>query len=277
MQTRQVTVAGGLDLVIAEAGADQPNKVLLLHGFTGAKEDFTEWLDELAAIGWHAVAYDQRGHGTSAHPAGEAAYSLAIFTDDVRGVADELGWDQFVLLGHSVGGMVAQLFALDQPERLRGLVLMGTSHGPPDGIEAELVSLGQEVVREGGTTALLQAQKDFGPGPLDTAAHRRLVAHRPDYEQFCDAKTLAASDDMWAAVAGEILTQPDRLAALETLAVPTLVLVGSYDEAFLQQSGAMAGAIPGADFAVIYGAGHSPQFETPKEWWAAVSGFLAGR
>ena len=274
METRQLDV-GGLQLAIAEAGAGAPRHLLLLHGFAGAKEDFTEWLDIFASAGWHAVTFDQRGHGQSAHPRGEEHYSMKILTDDVQAVVDQLGWDRFVLFGHSMGGMVAQLFAIQAPERLAGLILMGTSHKRPDGIEAELVSLGREVVRAGGTSALLKAQKDFGPGPLDTQAHRLLLSRRPEYEKFCDSKTLAASDDMWVALSAEMLSQPDRLSALEKLSVPTLVIVGAFDETFLQQCGELAGAIPDADFAVISLAGHCPQFERPEDWWAAVSGFLA--
>ena len=61
MQIRTLSV-GPVDLAIAEAG-DGGRPLLLLHGFTGAKEDFTEWLDPLAALGWHGVAPDHRGHG----------------------------------------------------------------------------------------------------------------------------------------------------------------------------------------------------------------------
>jgi pimeloyl-ACP methyl ester carboxylesterase len=263
-------------LSVAEAGAGSPRHLLLLHGFGGAKEDFIEWLDVFAGAGWHAVTFDLRGHGDSDHPVGEDNYSLKILVGDVRALVKHLGWDRFVLFGHSMGGMVAQLYALESPEQLEGLILMGTSHKRPDGIDAELVSLGREVVRAGGTAALLEAQKDFGPGPLDTQAHRRLLARRPEYETFCDSKLLACSDDMWVALSAEMLTQSDRLAALEKLGVPTLVIVGSFDETFLQQCGELAGAIPDADFAVIGLAGHCPQFEMPEEWWAVVSKFLAG-
>lgn len=273
--TRRLTV-GGVDLALAEAGTGQPRRLMLLHGFSGAKEDFTEWLDRLAAGGWHAVAYDQRGHGESAQPAGEEAFSLRILEADLAAVADSLGWDRFVLLGHSMGGMVAQLFAMHHRDRLQGLILMGTSHGPPDGIEPQLVSLGREVVRQGGLAALLRAQKDFGPGPVDTAAHRALTARRPGYLEFCDHKTLAASPEMWTALSGEMLNQPDRLDALEKVRVPSLVVVGSLDGAFLRQCRNLASAIPDCALAVIPGAGHAPQFETPDEWWAAVSGFLNG-
>src|SRR5580704_557581 len=100
----------GVELVVAESGAGG-RPLLLLHGFTGAKEDFTEWLDPLAARGWHAVAPDHRGHGSSSKPASDDAYSFAILADDMLGLADALGWDRFALLGHSMGGMVAQVMA----------------------------------------------------------------------------------------------------------------------------------------------------------------------
>jgi 3-oxoadipate enol-lactonase len=274
VETRRVDV-GGLQLSMAEAGAGSPKHLMLVHGFGGAKEDFSEWLDAFAAAGWHAVTFDLRGHGASDHPRGEENYSLRLLTEDLRAVVAHLGWERFVLFGHSMGGMVAQLYAIASPEQLAALILMGTSHKRPDGIEAELVSLGREVVRAGGTAALLEAQKDFGPGPLDTQAHRRLLARRPDYGEFCDNKLLAASDDMWVSLSAEMLSQPDRLAALEKLTMPALVIVGSFDETFLQQCGELAGAIPEADFTVIGLAGHCPQFELPEEWWAVMSKFLA--
>lgn len=275
METRQLDV-GGLPLAIAEAGAGLPKHLLLVHGFGGAKEDFSEWLDSFAEAGWHAVTFDLRGHGQSAHPRGEEHYSLQLLTDDIQAVVDDLGWETFVLFGHSMGGMVAQMYAIAYPERLMGLILMGTSHKRPDGIDAELVSLGREVVRAGGTAALLEAQKGFGPGPLDTQAHRRLLARRPDYTAYCDNKLLSASEDMWVALSAEMLSQPDRLTSLESVPTPTLIIVGAFDETFLQQCGELAGAIPDADFSVIGLAGHSPQFEQPDDWWAVMSKFLAG-
>src|SRR5712692_4095155 len=125
MTERHVDV-GDVQLSIAEAGAGQ-RPLLLVHGFTGAKEDFTPWLDRLAGAGWHAVAPDLRGHGGSSQPAAESAYSFEILADDVLLLAGELGWERFVLLGHSMGGMVAQFVARKAAARLDGLILMDTS------------------------------------------------------------------------------------------------------------------------------------------------------
>ena len=82
---------GDVDLSIAEAGVGG-RPLLLLHGFTGAKEDFAEWLDPLGDAGWHAVAPDHRGHGASSKPTQEDDYSFEILAADTADLVDALGW-----------------------------------------------------------------------------------------------------------------------------------------------------------------------------------------
>ena len=118
---------GSVVLAAAEAGHGGSG-LLLLHGFTGAKEDFADWIDAFAAHGFHVVAPDNRGHGASGQPTDESAYSLATSPTTPDGLADALGWDRFALLGHSMGGMIAQILALAAPERLTALVLMDTTY-----------------------------------------------------------------------------------------------------------------------------------------------------
>ncbi len=270
--TTLIALGGDPTLAVSSAGRADRGRLLLVHGFGGAKEDFADWIDPLAATGWEVVAYDQRGHGESS--GGEQSFSLQIFVDDLLALVDELKWDRFVLLGHSMGGMVAQLVALAVPHRLAGLILMDTSHGPPDGLDPDQIALGQQIVREGGMAALMEVQKALGPGPLDSPAHLRLLKERPGYQEFCDRKSLATSASMWVSIVDEMIRQPDRLAALRQLALPVLVIVGEEDTGFLRQCQDIADAIPGARLAVIGGAGHSPQLESPDRWWKAVTAFL---
>jgi pimeloyl-ACP methyl ester carboxylesterase len=273
MQLRKVD-AGDLTFEIAQAGAGNERRVLLLHGFTGAKDDFVDAVDRLADAGWHAVAPDLRGHGNSSQPSSEDDYDLELFADDVWVLVDALGWrDQFVLLGHSMGGMIAQVVALRDPSRLRGLVLMDTAHGPLEGIDASQLDLGLAVVREHGLEVLadLQASHD---APLETAAAARLRAERPGWEEFERRKFLSSSPAMWAAMAPKMLNQADRLDAVATLPVPVLVIVGEQDRPFLGHSERMAKAIPTARLVVIPDAGHSPQFENTEAWWDALTSFL---
>lgn len=266
----------GVSLVVAEAGAGG-RPLLLVHGFTGAKEDFTEWLDPLAELGWHVVAPDQRGHGGSSQPDEESAYSFDAYATDLLALLDALGWSRAAVLGHSMGGMVVQTAALRAPERFDALVLMDTSHRALHA-DAALVELGIGIARAEGMAALLTAMNATdGADPLSSPARERVLATRGGYQEFGDRKMLASSPAMYAAMLDALTdrTGIDRLADLQRIEAPTLVLVGDEDAPFIGPSHRMADAIPGAELVVIPDAGHSPQFENPDQWWAVLTGFLA--
>jgi pimeloyl-ACP methyl ester carboxylesterase len=107
-----------------------------------------------------------------------------------------------------------------------------------------------------------------------TPAFLRLLHDKPGYSEFCDAKLLASAPAMWLAMAPALLTQADRLDRLAEVDVPTLVIVGEQDTPFVLHGERMAKTIPGAQLAIIPDAGHSPQFENPAAWWAALGSFL---
>ncbi|HJV09679.1 MAG TPA: alpha/beta fold hydrolase [Acidimicrobiales bacterium] len=251
--------------------------VMLLHGFTADRREVGGVLEPLAGRGWHAIAPDLRGHGSSDRPADEAAYSFELLAGDVLALAGDLGWDRFALVGHSMGGAVAQLVALDHPERLTALVLASTFHGPVPGITLELVELGRWVVREAGMRGLADAMEARrAENPDSVAAVERLQESRPGYAEESRARLEAASPDMWMALAPQFVTQEDRLTRLAEVDVPTAVIVGQLDSTFLGDCRRLASTIPGAHLTVIAGAGHVPQVEQPEAWWAALSAFLDG-
>lgn len=259
-------------LDVLEAGVGG-RPFLLLHGLTGAKEDFRDVVDELASEGYWVVAPDQRGHGSSDAPDQESAYSLAQFAEDAAALIGALGWERTDLLGHSMGGMVAQVLVLDHPELVSRLVLMDTSPGSVRGMDPELMRMGVDLCRSEGLAAV-QAVLKMGDGPLETPAHRRMVEEVPGWEEWEDAKFLAASPAMWSAIVTELLHVEDRLERLRSVAAPTLIMVGDQDTPFLEDSRRMAEVIPDARLAVIPDAGHQPQFENPESWWRALRGFL---
>ena len=273
--SERVVAVGNVRLSVAEAGAGQ-RPLLLVHGFTGAKEDFTPWLGALADAGWHAVAPDLRGHGLSSKPTAESAYTFELMAGDMLGLADALGWDRFVLLGHSMGGMVAQFMACAAPARLDGLILMDTTHRALDNLDPSLIDAAVSIVRGEGMAplaAILAEQR----GPLDTPANQRVLAEEPGYAEFCDRKFLATSPAMYAAMAPAFVTAADRLDSLAELpaGLPVLVIVGEQDQPFRGPSAQMAARVGNASLAVISDAGHCPQFENSDGWWDALSGFLA--
>ncbi|HTN82018.1 MAG TPA: alpha/beta hydrolase [Acidimicrobiales bacterium] len=263
---------GSIHLTIAEEGVGG-RPLMLVHGFTGAKEDFADFVVPLASRGWHVVAPDLRGHGASDKPTDEAAYTLPIFAGDVLALADTLGWERFTLLGHSMGGMIAQHILLGAPDRIEALVLMDTAHGPLEGL-VDPATIGRAIafVRANGIEAWKLAQ-DANP-TLRSPADERVRAERPGYIEFGDRKLLAASPAMVASVLGQFATVGDRLEQLAAHFTPTLVIVGEQDAPFVGPSERMADVMPGASLAVIPDGGHSPQFEAPDAWWSALSTFL---
>ena len=219
--------------------------LLLVHGFTGSKADFAGQLEPLAAAGFHAVAPDLPGHGDS-HPDG-ATFSFEAYADVVLELADDLGWDCFALLGHSMGGVVVQFVAFEAAERLTHLVLMDTTPGAVE-IDPGLLDLAFGVVAADGMAALLEAQRAIGPSPLETGPGRRL-REQPGWQEASDARFLKCSGEMYVAMARHLTSATDR-------------------------SERLAAVIPDAKAVVVPGAGHSPQLENPSSWFEAVSEFL---
>jgi pimeloyl-ACP methyl ester carboxylesterase len=246
--------------------------LLLVHGFGGAKEDFLDHVPALARD-HTVVVFDHRGHGASDKPAERAAYSLARLTADTLQIADAVGLDEFRLLGHSMGGMVARRIAIDAPERVTALVMMDTSAGPIPGFDPSLMELAAEVAFERGKDALKELL-DMAPA-LDTPAYRRTLAERPGYQAFVDKKWADCSEVMWGAMAVAIARQSDDLDAMRAMQCPLMIIVGEQDTPFVTASEHMLDAIPGSQRVVIRDAGHSPQFENADAWYDALSTFLA--
>jgi pimeloyl-ACP methyl ester carboxylesterase len=263
-------VALALSVTEAESGHDAPTLVLV-HGFGGAKEDFADHVVALARE-HRVVSFDLRGHGESGAPDAPSAYSLDRLAADVVSVADALEVEEFRMLGHSMGGMVARRLVLACPRRIEALILMDTSAGPPPDIDAELVSVGADVAQRYGMTVLRELLDAVNP--LGSAAHERVVAERPGFREFGDHKWSTLSPVMWSELAMEITEQPDQLMELAAVTCPTLVLVGEQDRTFIEPSFLLADVVPDARLVVIPDAGHSPQFENPTAWFAAVDGFL---
>jgi 2-succinyl-6-hydroxy-2,4-cyclohexadiene-1-carboxylate synthase len=273
MGERSVDI-GSIRLTIAEEGAGG-RPLMLVHGFTGAKEDFGDFLAPLAERGWHVVAPDLRGHGASEKPAEESAYTLPIFAGDVLALADALGWTRFTLLGHSMGGMIAQHMLLAAPDRIEALILMDTAHGRLEGVlDAAAIDRAVAFIRSNGIEAWKQMMESQADRGLSTPADLRVRAERPGYIEFGERKLLAASPAMVASVLEQFGTVDDRLELLAAHTTPTLVIVGEQDAPFVGPSERMADVMPGASLAVIPEGGHSPQFESPDAWWDALSGFL---
>src|SRR3954469_6122320 len=100
---RGVVVDDGVSLATVANGSPGAPGLLLVHGFGGAKEDFADHVEHLAAD-HHVVVFDHRGHGDSDAPPGATSYSLDRLAADTLAVADAYGLRDLTILGHSMGG-----------------------------------------------------------------------------------------------------------------------------------------------------------------------------
>lgn len=265
----RVTLDDGVEIEVDVRGRGPG--LILVHGFGGSKEDFADHVDALATS-HRVVTFDHRGHGASGRGSDPAEYTFDRYAADTMQLADALELPRFRLLGHSMGGMVARRVVLAHQDRVEALVLMDTSPSCPPSFDRELMDAAATIALDDGKE-VLKSLLDAAPA-LDTPAHQRLLAQRPGYRELEARSWEALSIEMWAGSIREIAHQPDQLADLATVRCPTLVLVGDQDAAFLEPCRAMSDIIPGAQLIVIPDAGHSPQFENPEAWRAALVEFL---
>ena len=247
-----------------EAGEGK-RSIVFLHGIGGNCHSFDAQLDYFAKHGWRAISWDMPGYGGSA-PLQEMTWP-ALAEAAVR-MLDHLKLDTSVLLGHSMGGMVAQELAITYPERLRGLILSATSDvfGSADG------KFQEKFLAE--RLAPLQA----GKTPAD-------IAPKTVPAMFADFKTDAA---VAAAVAStsaiptatyiqamQCLVTFNRRDDLGKIECPTLLLAGEKDTVMPPKGmQRMAKRLPHPVYREILGVGHLGNLERPDAYNAKVSQFL---
>ncbi|MFC3226867.1 alpha/beta fold hydrolase [Marinibaculum pumilum] len=240
--------------------------LLFLHGIGGNRTLFDPQLAHFGARGWRAMAWDGPGYGDSPAP---ARFDWAELAAAVPRLLDSLQMDQTVLVGHSMGGMLAQEVAARHGDRLRGLVLSGTSpsFGPASG-DWQAKFLAERL-------APLDAGRSMAH--LAPELMRNMVAKGADpaAEAAATAAMAAVPEATYRGMLS-MLTVFDRRDALAALSMPVLVLAGSADRvAPPVVMKRMAAAIPGSRYVVIEGAGHISNLERPAAFNAALEAFLA--
>lgn len=263
MPAEQVTVAGAT--LAVQTFGDQGCPALLL--IAGAAAPMVSWpvdfCTALAGAGRFVVRYDHRDTGQSmSYPRGAPPYDIATLAADATGVLDVLGVSRAHLAGMSLGGQLAQLVALGQPDRVASLTLVASSPAP-------LGRAGTDLPRPALSTLcdfddveppdwadaasvvdhlLALARVRAGGGSFDESGARGLAA-----------ATVAHSRDVATAMTNHGLLdhgQPWR-ARLAGLAVPTLVVHGDSDPLFPPAHGrALRDEIPGARLLVLPRTGH---------------------
>jgi 3-oxoadipate enol-lactonase len=210
------------------------------------------------------LVYDLRGQGLS--ELGAARYDVAALSDDLELLLQRLGARSVLPIGFSMGGLVAQQFALAHPGRVRGLVLCATAAriGNPE-------SWGQraEAVRRGGLAAVADAVIDrWFSGSFRALSPHLVRGYRTLLERVDAAGYLAALG---------LLAQADLSAFTPQLSLPVLAVAGGADLATPPEVvRALAERIAGAKFRLLAGAGHLLGVEQPEALARSITEFARG-
>jgi 3-oxoadipate enol-lactonase len=210
--------------------------------------------------GLRVIRYDTRGHGLSACP--PSPYSMGALVRDTERLLDHLGITACVLIGISLGGMVAQGLAVKRLDLVRGLVLSNTAVkiGTRDTWQDRIAAIGS-----GGIEAIADAtmarwfSRDFRATP-ELAAWRNMLIRQPA-EGYAGCAAAIGGADFYTTTA--------------SLRLPTLAIAGSEDGStppdLVRETAAL---IPGARFHLLRGAGHLPCVEHPRAYAELLAGFL---
>lgn len=228
--------------------------VVLVHG---GLVDSRQWDDQMTPLSrrFRVVRYDLRGYGRSDAPAGTFSH-----IEDLRGLLDVLGVPRATVVGLSLGGIVAADFALEYPQRVERLVLVGAGlRGDTQPVDAKSLTAYQVGARDGAEPyfdAFLQA--DLLAGVRDRPVARERM-HRMMVDNFKALEYLASG----------VITYPatPTIERLGEIRSPTVVMIGSLDgEALRNIATTLTSKIPGARKIVIAGASHHPPVETPGDF-----------
>jgi pimeloyl-ACP methyl ester carboxylesterase len=239
--------------------------VVLLHG---GLNDSRLWDEQMKSLSKHfrVVRYDLRGFGRS------NAEPVEFWpTEDLRALLDFLKIERATLVGLSLGGIVAADFALEHPERVERLALVGSglrgSKLPPDEKAVAARRVGASEGAEKYFEAFLQS--DLLAGLRDRPRARELLRRMMVENYKANAYVSAGYSQS---------PEPPTAERLAQIKAPTLVVVGSLDGRTLQSiADTLAANIPGARKVVINGASHHPPVETPREFDRALLDFLRKR
>ena len=254
---------GDAEIYYEETG--QGSALMLVPGLSGLGSFWAEQVRELSRD-FHVIVHDHRGAGRSTHS--RIQYSVEQMADDALRLMDGLGIESAHIVGHSTGGAMAQVIALEHPRRVTSLVLSATWAGP-DPYFTRLFESRKQALLDSGIAEYLRGAALFQYPPSWISANDALIRER-------HAALIPASAPV-EVIASRIdaIVRHDRRARLGEIRVPTLVIVAADDMITPRlYSEEIASRIPGAKLVVVETGGHLAPAIAADAYNEAVGAFL---
>jgi proline iminopeptidase len=285
------TPAGEFRVWTKRVGNNPTIKVLLLHGGPGATHEYFEAFDSyLPGAGIEYYYYDQLGSAYSDQPEAPELWDIPRFVDEVEQVRVALGLDadNFYLLGHSWGGILAMEYALAHPDNLKGLIISNMMASiPAYNVYAEEVlmpSMDQAVLAE--IKAFEAAEDYLNPRFQGLLVEHHYVNHvlRMPPEEWPDPVNRAfagLNNDIYIPMQGPSelgasgkLLEWDRTADLQDIHVPTLVIGAEYDTMDPEHMEWMAGEFPNGSYLYCAEGSHMAMYDDQLTYVEGLIKFL---
>jgi 3-oxoadipate enol-lactonase len=263
-----IVKVGDINIYYEIHGKGEP--LVLIYGYVGHSR---LWFRQIPVLSkqYRVVAFDNRGVGRSDKP--DIPYTMAMMAGDIAGLLDIIGIDSAHIFGISMGGMITQHFALNYPQRVISLILGCTACGGIHMIQPEPESM----------AALFDFErlKKMTPEEVTRQAmpfcySQEFIERNPDIIEERVAKQLEYPTPGHGATrqAGAIMGH-DTYELLPRIKSPTLVIAGDNDRLIpVENSRILASRIPGAELAIIKGAGHEFFIEDAEEVNKIILAFL---
>jgi len=257
---KRIVDIGDRELAYVKIAGSEP-ALLLVHGFTDTSRSFSLLAPHL--VGRRLIIPDLRGHGAS--PEGRGC-GIGDFAEDIAGLVRCLRLERPVVVGHSLGAMIALELAARQPELVGGLVLLAGTLKPDLAPDHPMV-VGVQALRDPISPA----------DPFYAWWHACQPGVPPAFLAAAASEASAMPATRWRAILDEI-RGADLTAAARALRVATLVIGGGRDPIFdASHQRRLVEEIPAARFAAAAHCGHNPHWEDPALVAAAISDYLQMR